>query len=172
MKKPGVTENGSSLLNVFFSQRHRLVGLATRIIGCRSQAEDIVHDAYMKMGGSACQTEEIRSEASYVTRVVRNLSIDHYRRRQLEDRLMCREQEPDDTLERSTGTPEDLVSDQQALERIACALNDLPERTRHVFEMCRVHGMKQKDIADALGISPALVSALIHEAVLHCRQAV
>ncbi|MNE36684.1 extracytoplasmic-function sigma-70 factor [compost metagenome] len=62
------------------------------------------------------------------------------------------------------------MSDQQLLERVSGALADLPERTRYAFEMCRIHGMKQKDIAKALGVSPPLVHAMIREALLHCRE--
>lgn len=165
MRKPGTAGRGSSLLNMFLAQRYRLVGLALRITGCRSQAEDVVHEAYMKME-DAQHHEQIRSQASYLSRVVRNLSIDHYRRRQLEDRLL---EQIHDSVHPTSRSPEEQISDQQLLERIADALDGLPERTRKVFEMSRIHGMKQREIAETLGISPALVSALINEAVLHCR---
>ncbi|MGQ7814347.1 RNA polymerase factor sigma-70 [Metapseudomonas furukawaii] len=169
MQKLGLAGTSSQLLDVFFDQRHRLIGLATRITGCRSQAEDIVHDAYMKVGGAG-GGEQIRSQASYLARVVRNLSIDHYRRRQLEERLMCSEDEEGENLAHPSETPESLVADQQMLERITGVLADMPERTRYAFEMCRIHGMKQKDIATALGVSPALVNALIRDAMLRCRE--
>ncbi|MCY1277594.1 putative RNA polymerase sigma factor FecI [compost metagenome] len=169
MQKLGAAGGGSPLLDVFFDQRHRLISLATRITGCRSHAEDIVHDAYLKLDVSSLSST-IRSQASYLTRVVRNLSIDHYRRRSLEQRLMCEEEESAEATVSATGTPEEQVSDQQQLERIAGALAELPERTRYVFEMCRIHGMKQKDIAESLGVSPTLVNFMIQEALLHCRK--
>ncbi|MCY1538028.1 ECF RNA polymerase sigma factor SigE [compost metagenome] len=169
MQKLGLAGTGSQLLDVFFDHRHRLIGLAARITGCRSQAEDIVHDAFMKVGG-ATEGEQIRSQASYLTRVVRNLSIDHYRRRQLEERLMCSEDEEGEALADHSETPESLVADQQMLERITSVLADLPQRTRYAFEMCRIHGMKQKDIAITLGVSPALVNSMIRDAMLRCRE--
>lgn len=165
MRKPGPTGPGSSLLDMFLAQRYRLVGLALRITGCRSQAEDVVHEAFMKME-DAEQSGQIRSQAGYLSRIVRNLSIDHYRRRQLEDRLL---EQIHASAHSTSRSPEDQLSDQQLLERIADALADLPERTRQVFEMSRVQGMKQREIAEVLGISPALVSALVNEAVLRCR---
>ncbi|MCY1250129.1 hypothetical protein D9M72_637320 [compost metagenome] len=83
---------------------------------------------------------------------------------------MCEEEESAEATVSATGTPEEQVSDQQQLERIAGALAELPERTRYVFEMCRIHGMKQKDIAESLGVSPTLVNFMIQEALLHCRK--
>lgn len=168
MQKLGAARGGSPLLEVFSAQRARLIGLAARIIGCRSHAEDIVHDAFMKVENAA-QGEEIQSQASYLNRVVRNLSIDHYRRRQFEEQLINQDADCDESPALAGDSPEALVSDQQILERISEALADLPERTRVAFEMSRIHGMKQNEIARALGVSPALVSAMIREALLHCR---
>lgn len=168
MQKTGAARGGSPLLEVFSAQRSRLIGLAAKIIGCRSHAEDIVHDAFMKVD-SASQGEQIHSQASYLNRVVRNLSIDHYRRRQFEEHLISQETDCDEAPTASGDTPEALISDQQILERVAVALADLPERTRHAFELSRIHGMKQNEIARALGVSPALVSTMIRDALLHCR---
>lgn len=169
MTKPGAVRSGASLLDVFLEQRSRLVGLAARIIGCRSHAEDIVHEAFIK-AEDAAESAQIQSQASYLNRVVRNLSIDHYRRRQFEERLMGHELESGEPLAIQGETPEALVSDQQVLERVCGALTDLPERTRLAFEMSRIQGMKQREIAKALGVSPALVNAMVRDALLHCRE--
>lgn len=96
MQKLGAARGGSPLLEVFSAQRARLIGLAARIIGCRSHAEDIVHDAFMKVENAA-QGEEIQSQASYLNRVVRNLSIDHYRRRQFEEQLINQDADCDES---------------------------------------------------------------------------
>ncbi|HCN47425.1 MAG TPA: RNA polymerase factor sigma-70 [Pseudomonas sp.] len=168
MQKTGVARGGSPWLEVFSTQRSRLIGLAAKIIGCRSHAEDIVHEAFIKVDDTA-QGEQIQSRVSYLNRVVHNLSIDHYRRRQFEDRLISSDAECDEAPVASGSNPEALVSDQQVLERVCAALADLPERTRQAFEMSRINGMKQNEIARAMGVSPALVSAMIREALLHCR---
>ncbi|MEN0108713.1 MAG: sigma-70 family RNA polymerase sigma factor [Pseudomonas sp.] len=169
MHTPGAA-GGGSFLDVFFAQRDRLIRLATRITGCRSQAEDIVHDAFLKLD-TPQPTPGIRSQASYLNRVVRNLSIDHYRRQVLEDRLLQQEQSSDEAFTNASATPEELVADRQILQRIAEAMQTMPERTRQVFEMHRIHGMKQREIAQALGISAALVNSLLRDALLRCRDA-
>ncbi|WP_256873308.1 sigma-70 family RNA polymerase sigma factor [Pseudomonas taiwanensis] len=146
-----------------------MIRVATRITGCRSQAEDIVHDAYMKLDGPGVP-DTIRSKGSYLARIVRNLSIDHYRRRLLEERLICVETEVDATVICDAGTPEERVSDQQILERIAEVMAQMPERTRRAFEMYRIHGMKQKEIGEALGVSTTLVNYMLRDAMLRCRE--
>ena len=56
------------------------------------------------------------------------------------------------------------------LENIADALTELPSRTRYAFEMYRLHGVPQKDIAKELGVSPTLVNFMIRDALVHCRK--
>ena len=41
---------------------------------------------------------------------------------------------------------------------------------RHAFEMYRLHGVPQKDIAKELGVSPTLVNFMIRDALVHCRK--
>lgn len=62
MQKLGAAGGVTPLLEVFFEQRDRLIRVATRITGCRSQAEDIVHDAYIKLDGPGAPAEDIRSQ--------------------------------------------------------------------------------------------------------------
>ncbi len=46
----------------------------------------------------------------------------------------------------------------------------MPERTRRAFEMYRIHGMKQKEIGEALGVSTTLVNYMLRDAMLRCRE--
>ncbi len=59
--------------------------------------------------------------------------------------------------------------DRQALCALAGALSELPERTQRAFEMCRLQGMTQKEIASELGVSPTLVNFMVRDACIHCR---
>jgi RNA polymerase sigma-70 factor (ECF subfamily) len=54
---------------------------------------------------------------------------------------------------------------------LSSALAQMPERTRYAFEMYKLHGRTQNDIAKDLGVSPTLVNFMVRDALLHCRQA-
>jgi RNA polymerase sigma factor (sigma-70 family) len=159
MREP-MTVDSQSLHDVF-----------ARITGCRSQAEDIVQDAFLKLMGTTL-TASIRSQASYLTTIVRNLAIDHYRRKCMELRLLATEEEGQDVSEPETASPESINLHRQLLRILDFALAELPERTRYAFEMHRIHGFSQKDIAATLGVSPTLVNFMIRDALVHCRKAV
>jgi RNA polymerase sigma factor (sigma-70 family) len=168
MREP-VTADSHSLRDVFASHRLAFISTAERITGCRSQAEDIVQDAFLKLIGTTI-TDSIRSQASYLTTVVRNLAIDHYRKKCMELRLLATEEEGQGVSEPEATSPESINLHRQILQTIDVALSELPERTRYAFEMHRIHGFSQKDIATTLGVSPTLVNFMIRDALVHCRK--
>jgi RNA polymerase sigma-70 factor (ECF subfamily) len=54
---------------------------------------------------------------------------------------------------------------------VSDALATLPERTRRAFELYRLGGLTQREVADELGISTALVNFMIRDALTCCRDA-
>lgn len=168
MSKPMPAESRPALHELFATHRHTFINAAARILGCRSHAEDVVHDAYLKLNGSAL-TPGIQSQSGYLMRVVRNLAIDLYRRQALEKRYSGSEEEGM-YIATPSASPEAEHEDRQTLEAISSALHDLPERTRYAFEMYRLHGRTQKEIAEELGVSPTLVNFMVRDALVHCRK--
>ncbi|CAO3460507.1 Sigma factor PvdS, controling pyoverdin biosynthesis [Azospirillum argentinense] len=169
MRPVGTAEN-QTLTDVFTTHRRSLIGVAERITGCRHHAEDVVQDAFLKLLGAE-STSSIRAKAGYLMMVVRNLAIDHYRRKGLESRLMAAEEEGQAVSTPDAASPESVNVNRQLLQTLESALADLPERTRYAFEMHRIHGHSQKDIAETLGVSPTLVNVMIRDALVHCRKA-
>ncbi|WP_122316418.1 sigma factor-like helix-turn-helix DNA-binding protein [Pseudomonas cichorii] len=55
-------------------------------------------------------------------------------------------------------------------EHLSEALAQLPSQTRYAFEMYRLHGVSQKEIACNLGVSPSVVNFMIRDALVHCRK--
>ncbi|WP_421120984.1 RNA polymerase sigma factor SigJ [Aquihabitans daechungensis] len=58
-------------------ERPRLIGLAYRMTGSRSDAEDIVQDALLR--AHRAQVSDIESPAAYLTTITTRLAIDHQR---------------------------------------------------------------------------------------------
>jgi RNA polymerase sigma factor (sigma-70 family) len=100
---------------------------------------------------------------------VRNLAIDHYRKQALELRYSGSEEEGLNVVIHGA-SPEASHINFNTLDNIADALTELPQRTRYAFEMYRLHGVPQKDIAKELGVSPTLVNFMIRDALVHCRK--
>lgn len=56
------------------------------------------------------------------------------------------------TLADETPGPEQQVSARMELERVRRIIEDLPERCREIFELRRIQGVSQREIAEQLGI--------------------
>lgn len=157
----------------FVAHRHTLVSQATRITGCKLQAEDVVQEAFFRLDSKTLEQLGVKAQLGYMFRVVRNLAIDCYRKQRSESRHKA----PDEACTEvenlpALTSPENQHQDQQTLRVIASALSELPERTRYAFEMYRLQGRSQREIAQELGVSAPLVNQWIREALLHCRQRV
>lgn len=79
----------------------------------------------------------------------------------------------DDGLEvpASAGTPESLSVNRQELRIVADALATLPARTRQAFELHRLGGHTQREIAEQFGVSVTLVNFMIRDAMTACANA-
>ncbi|MBN6716216.1 RNA polymerase factor sigma-70 [Pseudomonas capsici] len=157
------------LLQAFVDNRPVLVKVATRITGCTSRAEDVVQDAFFRLQSAPEISSSIKAQLSYLFQIVRNLAIDHYRKQALEQKYSGSEEEGLNVVVHGA-SPETSHINFVTLEHIADALAQLPSRTRYAFEMYRLHGVPQKEIARELGVSPTLVNFMIRDALVHCRK--
>ncbi|MDF3625963.1 sigma-70 family RNA polymerase sigma factor [Brytella acorum] len=158
------------LLEVWLSHRLQFVDVAAKIIGCRSRAEDIVQDAYLKATSANRQGVEIKRPLPYLLLTVRRLAIDFLRvgrTRNEEDITNVAIQH----LLNDPLSPEDHAGSREELVIVERALATLPPRTRLAFEMKRFGGCKLREIAAVLGISIGRTAQLIDEAMSACQVA-
>lgn len=152
----------SDLIDALVAYRAALIDLAARIVRCRCRAEDIVQDTVLKVLEADAQ-EQVRSPASYLFQMVRNRAIDLVRRAEFESCHFMTDEAA--LLEQDDGiTPESALACGQTLTQVADALDRLPQRTRLVFQMHRMEGYTQKEIAARLQVSPTLVNFMVHDA--------
>lgn len=163
----GACEWRAELEDIFANHRARLCCVAVRILGSPDQADDVVQDAYLKIS-QVQSVFAIRQPMAYVSRVVRNLAIDRHRRCVLEAAVFTGEEEGE-KVPAAWGAPEAIEINRQALDRVARALDELPARTRRAFELYRMGGHTQREVAEQLGVSTTLVNFMIRDALQHCR---
>lgn len=163
-------ESDVALTGVFIANRSQLRHAAMKIIGTREQADDVVQDAYVKVMEMAA-VFDIKQPLAYLFQLVRNLAIDRHRRTALESRFFTSEEEGLH-VHATTGTPEAVAVNMQQLRLVADALAKLPERTRRAFELYRLGGHTQREVADQLGVSTTLVNFMIRDALTFCRTAI
>ena len=78
----------SDTTSLFIEHRGSLVDYATRIVGSRAQAEDLVQEAWLRFDEVA-RKRFLDEPLGYLYRIVRNLALDGRRRASLESEVLA-----------------------------------------------------------------------------------
>ena len=161
-------------LELYLAHRSALVEYARPIVGCRSRAEDVVQEAWLRFSAASDkarpETARIIQPVAYLFRIVRNLAIDLSRKLTTEAPHPSGDLALED-LPADMAGPEQEVMDRDQLQVVVVALAELPERTRRAFDLHRFGDKTFAEIGKILGISQGRAHALVQEAVAHCTAA-
>ncbi len=128
-------------------------------------AEDLLHSAFLRMQEYAA-THKVDNPAAFLVRTAVNLSIDGARQiaSRREDALS-----PTDFAEIADRAPlqDEVLAARNRLNKVRLALDELTPRTRTIFLMHRLEGLKYREIAARLGVTVSAVEKHIAKAVLH-----
>ncbi|MGD1877527.1 MAG: sigma-70 family RNA polymerase sigma factor [Kiloniellaceae bacterium] len=162
----------SNMLSLYMAHRRELVNYASRIVGDRGQAEDVVQEAWLRFG-AATQARALEEPLGYLYRIVRNLARDG--RRRLNREARGADGVPSSAFQDKADerpSPEVEAADRQEERVLVEAMAELPERTRVALEMSRFGGFKLKEIAAHLGVSVTVAHEIVAAGVAHCRRRV
>tara|TARA_B100000965_G_scaffold12060_1_gene9186 strand:+ start:6554 stop:7051 length:498 start_codon:yes stop_codon:yes gene_type:complete len=144
------------------NERDLLQFLAARLKSAFT-AQDLVQDLYLKVRGLDDQ-DQVRNGRAYLFRMASNLAVDHIRQERRRAELLA-EAGHFLTGGLDPATPEQTLLAQDELSRLERALAGLPEITRRIFVLSRLDGMTQRQIAEAVGLSPSAVFKHLRRAV-------
>jgi len=152
-----------TLGEVFIANRAQLQRVAQKIVRTADLADEVLQDAYLKLADGAA-VRDVRKPLGYCRQVVRNVAFDYHRHQSVEAsyRTYCEDVEL--VSPPSNDAPERVLDGRQALAVIDRVLGALPARTRLAFELNRLSGMTQREIAARLGCSATLVNFMIKDA--------
>ncbi|MES2871061.1 MAG: sigma-70 family RNA polymerase sigma factor [Pseudomonadota bacterium] len=143
-----------------------LVSFLSARLGNAQAAEDVVHDAYVRVL-ERTSDEPIEQPRAFLYRTALNLVIDGHRRNAL------RQVEPLEVLDTEerffTPSPHVLMDQSQRLDMIQRALAELPAACRDSFLLRKLEGLSHLEIAERLGVSRSVVEKHIVNAMKHCR---
>jgi RNA polymerase sigma-70 factor (ECF subfamily) len=150
---------------VYIANRTALIAYATRILGSRETAEDIVQDAFLRFAPANMNAVPSAQTLAYLYKIVRNLSFDFLKRQKIEKREQENEP-PFWSIPNETPTPEDFAAVTDEVRRISGVLDDLPVETRIALEMHRFGGYTLEEIAAHLGVSVATAHRHVRTAMM------
>jgi RNA polymerase sigma-70 factor (ECF subfamily) len=128
-----------------------------RFTGDADAAADIAQDAFLRLLEHDLPRDEVRP---WIFVVATNLARDRVRKRERRRRLLVANQEPRNT---ASSAQEDLERAER-IESVRNALEHLSERDRQMLLM-REEGFRYAEIAEAVGVRPTSVGALVARAL-------
>ena len=159
-----MTEGDATSL-LYATHRPALVRYATRILGSREAAEDIVQDAFLRFSPANAYGASASQTLAYLYRIVRNLCLDLIKRRKIEMRE--RDTEPPFwSMPRAIETPEETVLLSDEVRMITEVLEGFPLDVRVAVEMHRFGGYTLEEVAAHLGISVATAHRHVRAALV------
>jgi RNA polymerase sigma factor (sigma-70 family) len=128
----------------------------------RDDAEDLLHDAWVRMSEKAVAAD---NPEAFLVRSAANGGWDAYRRERREPSSMTLF-EPEAALAFDPSPLQDeILMARHRLERLRQGVEQLTPRTREVFLMHRLDGRKYREIAAELGISQSAVEKHMARAI-------
>jgi len=148
----------------------RLFNSVVRIVGCRTDAEDIVQEAFVR---AFVKLKDFRQDCAFYTwlyRLAVNLAISHLRRKEPAVSLDAHREsgfcEPVDQEE----SPADSLMREERAPAIAAALAKLNERHRTILVLREIERFDYATIAEVLRLNVGTVRSRLHRARMRMRR--
>lgn len=151
--------------DLYLTHRTALVDYASRILGSREAAEDIVQEAYLRLPPLRSRELTARQSLAYLYRIVRNLAFDVLKRRKIESRGQDHDP-PYWSMPQAMETPEEALLLRDQARVAAEVLASLPPDMRLAVEMYRFGGQTLEAVAEHLGISLATAHRHVRTAMV------
>ncbi len=134
----------------------RVLGQATRMLGIRSEAEDVAQEAMLRLWKIAPDWRQDEAQVStWLYRVVANLCTDRLRRRR---GAVAFDQVPEPMDDAPSVAAR--MQDDRRMEALAEGLAALPERQAQAVALRHLEGLSNPEIAEIMDISVRSVESL------------
>ena len=148
----------------------RLKGYCKLFVPNEDEAEDIVQDTFVTLWEKRHSINSEKRIESLVFVILRNRCLNYLKEKRFNAENIAFEQlnlsdlqhlYQLDLNENEEGKLEEIL-----IATMDAAVNSLPEKMKAVFVQCKIQGRKQKDVANAMGISVKTVEKHIAKAKL------
>lgn len=150
-----------------------LLFYATRILDNEEEAEDVIQDVFVELWKRKDSMEIGDQIRAFLYRSVYTRSLNILKHRNIENNYNSIMEELN--LERTDFYHPDNNEVIQRIENrelrieIYEAINELPDKCKEVFKLSYLYDMKNKEIADVMGVSLRTVEAHMYKALKHLR---
>jgi RNA polymerase sigma-70 factor, ECF subfamily len=131
----------------------RVTRFAERILGSRSEAEDVAQETFLRLWTQAARWTPRAQPKTYIYHVARNLCIDQLRKRR----------DTSDSVDQQSAAdrPSGLLYEKQTALEVGRALLTLPERQRAAITLVHYEGLTSAEACAVLEIGVEALESLL-----------
>lgn len=168
-----MSENFNIIYKTLFHKYYpNLLFYATRLVG-EEDAEDVVQDVFVEIWKRKEYIEIGDQIQAFLYRSVYTRALNTLKHRTIQDSY-CAAMEEINQRRAEFYQPDNneviqRIEDRELRKEIYNAINELPDKCKEVFKLSYLHDMKNKEIADVLGVSLRTVEAHMYKALKFLR---
>lgn len=148
-------DDHSAFESLFYLLNTGLIKFSLMYVHQKEAAEDIVAEVFAQCWMKRKELRDVRDINTYLFVAVKNRSLNHLKK--YSALQVVRIEEPQ--------TPEELMEKKELFFRMEQAIEELPQQCRIIFRLVKEEGIKYKEVAEILDISPRTVQTQIYRAM-------
>jgi RNA polymerase sigma-70 factor (ECF subfamily) len=141
----------------------RVFNIAYKFVARFDEAEDLTQEIFVKLFKALATYDRRASFETWLTRVSRNLCIDHYRRRRREEETFTHEFDPDAIqLDELVSRPDATLEQRDEIAMVRQALARVSPTYREPLALRDIHELSYEQIAQRLQLPEGTVKSRIN----------
>lgn len=156
-------DNRKSFEEIFKLYYKRLLNLCIHYIRDREAAEEIISDVLFRLWAKRKELSHVQDIENYLFIMVKNQSLNYIK--QFSNFRVAYFKETGDLQLLNTDDPEKELERRELIFKMNQAIETLPQQCKIIFTLVKEEGLKYKDVAQILSISPRTVETQLVRAM-------
>jgi RNA polymerase sigma-70 factor (family 1) len=148
-------DDAAAYKELFLLYHARLVSFSLSITRSKESAEEVVSDVFLKIWTKRTSLTRVGNFHLYIYIITKNLSINSYLKQKREKNFSF-----DDSIVELKSIyldPEQMMISAEMLRRVRFAIQSLPPKCQFIFKLVKEDGLKYREVAELLDLSPKTV---------------
>lgn len=162
-------DDSKAFESLFALYYHKLLNFCLLYLDQKEPAEEVVSDVFVKCWMNRQNLAQVQNPEVYLFVAVKNQSLNYLRRFSNYHMVSIGEVDADRLI--NSLYPDKEVEQRELLLRMNHAIASLPRQCRVIFRLIKEDGMKYKEVAEILHISPRTVQTQLFRGIEKLRTA-
>ncbi|MCX2429117.1 RNA polymerase sigma-70 factor [Pedobacter sp. GR22-10] len=145
----------------------RLIKFSIYYVGDKQAAEDLVTEVFVKCWENRSASTHVLNPESYFFIAVKNQSLKHLKKKSSVTFMDLAD--VDEDISATAQTPQYILETKELHQQLHLAIETLAPQAREVFRLIKEGGLKYKEVAELLNISPRTVQTQLFRALAKLR---